>query len=217
MVFNEGRPGVVTDRGSFDVSKCVLPFGGHDGMCSIIQRFDELEPTLTELAREADALPMDSVTLTAPLPRATVLAMGGNYRENGAREPSPMWGFLKSTDAIVGSGATIVLPDVDANIFHHEAELVVVFGKAGDHIPEQQAMEYVFGFTCGVDVSARMPPPPGGAAVSTERGCLFLATSRITASRRWVRALLPGRRSAMRSSWTSALGERGATPQLQHQ
>jgi 2-keto-4-pentenoate hydratase/2-oxohepta-3-ene-1,7-dioic acid hydratase in catechol pathway len=73
-----------------------------------------------------------------------------------------MWGFLKSTDSIVGSGATIVLPDVDANIFHHEAELVVVFGKAGDHIPEKDALEYVFGFTGGVDVSARMPPPPGG-------------------------------------------------------
>src|SRR5690242_6136141 len=74
-----------------------------------------------------------------------------------------MWGFLKSTDSIVGNAATVVLPDVDANIFHHEAELVVVFGIAGDHIPEARAMEYVFGFTCGVDVSARMPPAAGGS------------------------------------------------------
>jgi 2-keto-4-pentenoate hydratase/2-oxohepta-3-ene-1,7-dioic acid hydratase in catechol pathway len=81
-----------------------------------------------------------------------------------------MWGFLKSTDSIVGSGATVVLPPVDANIFHHEAELVVVFGKAGDHIPESQALEYVFGYTCGVDVSARMPPPPGGGGGIDRRG-----------------------------------------------
>jgi 2-keto-4-pentenoate hydratase/2-oxohepta-3-ene-1,7-dioic acid hydratase in catechol pathway len=162
VVFNEGRPGVVTDRGIVDVSKTVLPFGGQDGMCAIIERFAQLEPRLIELANEGAALPIESVTLRAPLPRATVLAMGGNYRENGARQPSPMWGFLKSTDSIVGSGATVVLPDVDANIFHHEAELVVVFGKAGDHIAEQHAMDYVFGFTCGVDVSARMPPAPGG-------------------------------------------------------
>jgi 2-keto-4-pentenoate hydratase/2-oxohepta-3-ene-1,7-dioic acid hydratase in catechol pathway len=162
VLFNEGRPGVLTDRGIVDVSKTVLPFGGHDGMRAIIERFDELEPKLTALATEAAAIPYDSVSLKAPVPRAKVLAMGGNYRENGLRQPSPMWGFLKSTDSIVGPGATVVLPDADANIFHHEAELVVVFGKAGDHIPENQAMEYVFGFTCGVDVSARMPPPPGG-------------------------------------------------------
>jgi 2-keto-4-pentenoate hydratase/2-oxohepta-3-ene-1,7-dioic acid hydratase in catechol pathway len=162
VVFNEGRPGVLTQRGIVDVSDLVLPFGGQDGMCSIIERFHELEPKLTALAADGAALPLGSVTLRAPLPRAKVLAMGGNYRENGFREPSPMWGFLKSTDSIVGSGATVVLPHVDANIFHHEAELVVVFGTGGDHIPESQAMDHVFGFTCGVDVSARMPPPPGG-------------------------------------------------------
>jgi 2-keto-4-pentenoate hydratase/2-oxohepta-3-ene-1,7-dioic acid hydratase in catechol pathway len=162
VVFNEGRPGLLTDRGIIDVSKVVLPLGGHDGMRAIIERFDELQPRLRELAEKGVALPLESVTLKAPLPRATLLAMGGNYRENGHREPSPMWGFLKSTDSIVGNGATVVLPDVDANIFHHEAELVVVFGKAGDHIPEAQALEYVFGFTCGVDVSARMPARAGG-------------------------------------------------------
>jgi 2-keto-4-pentenoate hydratase/2-oxohepta-3-ene-1,7-dioic acid hydratase in catechol pathway len=58
-----------------------------------------------------------------------------------------MWGFLKSTDSIVGNGATVVLPDVDANMFHHEAELVVVFGKAGDHIPGQ----------CRYAATARVP------------------------------------------------------------
>jgi 2-keto-4-pentenoate hydratase/2-oxohepta-3-ene-1,7-dioic acid hydratase in catechol pathway len=169
VVFNEGRPGIWTERGIVDVSKLTLPFGGHDGMRAIIERYGELKPQLTALTNEATAMPPESVTLKAPVPRATVLAMGGNYRENGHREPAPMWGFLKSTDSIVGSGATVVLPDVDANIFHHEAELVVVFGKAGDHIPEAHAMDYVFGFTCGVDVSARMPPPPGGRGIDHTR------------------------------------------------
>ncbi len=107
--------------------------------------------------------------LQSPVPRAKVLAMGGNYREFGAREPSPMWGFLKSTDAIAGDGDTVVLPEVDANIFHHEAELVVVFGKAGDHIPQAQVMDHVFGYTCGVDVSARMPPRPQAGAGGIDR------------------------------------------------
>jgi 2-keto-4-pentenoate hydratase/2-oxohepta-3-ene-1,7-dioic acid hydratase in catechol pathway len=170
VVFNEGRPGLLTDRGVVDLSSVTRPLGhsaGHDAMQALISHYDELKPELTRLAAEGEATPLANVTLQSPVPRAKVLAMGGNYRENGHREPSPMWGFLKSTDSITGPGATVVLPpDVDANIFHHEAELVVVFGKAGDHIPEAQAMDYVFGFTCGVDVSARMPPrAPGGGGI----------------------------------------------------
>lgn len=163
VVFNEGRPGILTKRGVVDASSLVAPLGGHDGMRTLIERFDELKPRLAHLAEEGTAVPLDSVQLKAPVPRAKILAMGGNYREFGHREPSPMWGFLKSTDSIVGDGATVILPEVDANIFHHEAELVVVFGRAGDNIPEAQAMDYVFGFTGGVDVSARVPVPGGGA------------------------------------------------------
>ena len=165
VVFNEGRPGLLTDRGVVDVSELVRPLGasaGQDAMRSLIEHFEELRPELARLAAEGKALPLSEVSLQAPVPRAKVLAMGGNYREFGAREPSPMWGFLKSTDAITGSGSTVVLPEIDANIFHHEAELVVVFGRAGRNIPEAEAMDYVFGYTCGVDVSARMPPGAAG-------------------------------------------------------
>ena len=162
VVFNEGRPGLLTERGVVDVSALTRPLGGHDAMQTIITRYDELKPELTRLAAEGTAQPLSAVTLKAPVPRAKVLAMGGNYREFGARKPEPMWGFLKSTDAILGSGGTVVLPEVDANIFHHEAELVVVFGRAGRNIPQAQALDYVFGYTAGVDVSARMPPSGAG-------------------------------------------------------
>lgn len=165
VVFNEGRPGLLTDRGVVDVSKLVPPLGGQDGMRALIERYDELKPELERLATTGTALPRESVKLKAPTPRAKVLAMGGNYREFGARQPSPMWGFLKSTDGICGDRDTVVLPEVDANIFHHEAELVVVFGKACRGIPEAEAMDYVFGFTCGVDVSARMPPSGAGGGI----------------------------------------------------
>jgi 2-keto-4-pentenoate hydratase/2-oxohepta-3-ene-1,7-dioic acid hydratase in catechol pathway len=161
VIFNEGRPGLLTERGVVDVSALVRPFGGQDAMKALITRYEELKPELARLAAEGAAQPLASVTLKAPVPRAKLLAMGGNYREFGHREPSPMWGFVKSTDAILGSGGTVVLPEVDANIFHHEAELVVVFGRAGSNIPEEQALDYVFGYTAGVDVSARMPPSGG--------------------------------------------------------
>ncbi len=162
VVFNEGRPGLLTDRGVVDVSALTKPLGGQDAMVQLITRYDELKPELARLAAEGTAMPLSAVTLKAPVPRAKVLAMGGNYREFGARKPEPMWGFLKSTDALLGSGGTVILPEVDANIFHHEAELVVVFGRAGRNIPAAQALDYVFGYTAGVDVSARMPPSGAG-------------------------------------------------------
>lgn len=162
VIFNEGRPGLLTERGVVDVSALTKPLGGQDAMVQLITRYDELKPELARLAAEGPAQPLSAVTLKAPVPRAKVLAMGGNYREFGARKPEPMWGFLKSTDALLGSGSTVVLPEVDANIFHHEAELVVVFGRAGRNIPAAQALDYVFGYTAGVDVSARMPPSGAG-------------------------------------------------------
>lgn len=162
VIFNEGRPGLVTERGVVDLSALVRPLGGHDAMQAVITRYEELKPELTRLAAEGAAQPLAAVTLQAPVPRAKLLAMGGNYREFGQREPSPMWGFVKSTDAILGPGDTVVLPEIDANIFHHEAELVVVFGRAGSKIPEAQALDYVFGYTASVDVSARMPPSGAG-------------------------------------------------------
>ena len=163
VIFNEGRPGLLTARGVVDVSALVRPLGGHDAMKALITRYEELKPELTRLAAEGKAQPLSAVKLQAPVPRAKLLAMGGNYREFGQRPPAPMWGFIKSTDSILGPGGTVVLPEIDANIFHHEAELVVVFGRAGRNIPQAQALDYVFGYTAGVDVSARMPPSgPGG-------------------------------------------------------
>ena len=162
VIFNEGRPGLVTERGVVDLSALVRPLGGHDAMQALITRYEELKPELERLAAEGAAQPLSAVTLKAPVPRAKLLAMGGNYRESGTVEPKPMWGFVKSTDAILGSGGTVVLPEIDANIFHHEAELVVVFGRAGSNIPQEQAMDYVFGYTASVDVSARMPPSGAG-------------------------------------------------------
>jgi 2-keto-4-pentenoate hydratase/2-oxohepta-3-ene-1,7-dioic acid hydratase in catechol pathway len=162
VIFNEGRPGLLTERGVIDVSALVRPLGGHDAMVALITRYEELKPELVRLAAAGAAQPLTAVTLKAPVPRAKLLAMGGNYRENGHVKPAPMWGFIKSTDSLLGSGGTVVLPEIDANIFHHEAELVVVFGRAGRNIPQAQALDYVFGYTAGVDVSARMPPSGAG-------------------------------------------------------
>ena len=161
VLFNDGRPGLLRDDGVVDISDVVGRLGsrvGQEAMEAIITHIDDLRADLSQLEQTGNAVPLSDVTLLAPLPRPSkILCMGGNFREFGAREAVPMWGFKKSSEAIIGPGETVILPPDDVNIFHHEAELVLVFGNSGKDIKQSDAMDSVFGYMGGVDVSARLP------------------------------------------------------------
>ncbi len=156
VTYDGGKTGLIKGDGVVDISS-LCSGSGQAAMASLISSYDSLKGDLEKLGKDGTSTPLASVKLDAPLPRPSkILAMGGNFLENGAKQPAPMWGFTKSLDAVLAPGGTVVLPDVDANIFHHEAELVLVFGKRGKDIKSSEAMDYVFGYTCGLDVSARI-------------------------------------------------------------
>ena len=165
VMYNDNQPGILTDAGVIDIGD-LCPGGGQAAMVHLITNYDNLKSQLE--SRAAQGTVVAGAQLQAPLPSPNkILCMGGNFREFGAREPSPMWGFIKRLHSILSPGGTVVLPDIDANIFHHEAELVLVFGKGGKDIPASEAMDHVFGYTVGVDVSARMPGGSGGRVPNT--------------------------------------------------
>jgi len=88
--------------------------------------------------------------------------MAVNYMEDGTRsEPAPINAFLKSPNAIIGDGDTMILPDVPATIFEGEAEVAVVIGKRAAQVKAADAMNYIFGYTNFIDGSARGLPPTG--------------------------------------------------------
>lgn len=62
--------------------------------------------------------------------------------------------FLKPTGCLIADGAPIVLPAGSKDV-HYEAELVIVIGRRARNVPKEAALDYVFGATCGNDVSAR--------------------------------------------------------------
>jgi 2-keto-4-pentenoate hydratase/2-oxohepta-3-ene-1,7-dioic acid hydratase in catechol pathway len=100
-----------------------------------------------------------NVTLLAPIPDARkIVCIGLNYRdhaaESGVPVPTEPVLFSKYPTALIGHGAPIVLPRVSHEV-DYEAELVVVIGRKGRHIPRQRAREYVGGYAVGHDVSAR--------------------------------------------------------------
>jgi 2-keto-4-pentenoate hydratase/2-oxohepta-3-ene-1,7-dioic acid hydratase in catechol pathway len=103
------------------------------------------------------------VRIRPPLPRpANIDCMAVNYMEDGTRtEPAPINAFHKSPNAVIGSGDTMVLPDVPATIFEGEAEVAVVIGKQAKDVKASDAMGCVFGYVNFIDGSARGLPPPG--------------------------------------------------------
>jgi len=103
-------------------------------------------------------LPLEKARLLAPVLPGKIICIGRNYvdhaREHGAEVPEVPLIFLKPPTTIIGPGDKIVLPPQSQQV-EHEAELVVVIGKAGRWIPPDQALNYVFGYTVGNDVTAR--------------------------------------------------------------
>lgn len=87
-----------------------------------------------------------------------VYCVGRNYAEhikemgNDVRDP-PFF-FAKPADAVVVGGAAIPYPPQTED-FHHEVELVVAIGKDGADITVENALDHVYGYACGLDMTRR--------------------------------------------------------------
>ncbi len=87
-----------------------------------------------------------------------ILCVGLNYRDHASESkmevPERPLLFAKWPNALVGHGATIVLPR-EARETDYEAELGVVIGRGGRNIGADDALDHVAGYVCANDVSAR--------------------------------------------------------------
>lgn len=122
----------------------------------------EVRKIAAEVGRSASAVryAANAVKLLPPVPDAgKVLCVGLNYadhaKEGGKEIPTEPVIFAKYSNTLIGPGDPIKLPKVAQKV-DYEAELVIVVGKRGKHIPnDKTAMSHVGGYTCGHDVSAR--------------------------------------------------------------
>ena len=143
---------------------------GHDigdatDALSLLQRWDEVEPTLRAVSTRLDELFADGLEahplphLASPIPRpGKVIAIGRNYaepaRELGNDVPDEPLVFVKHTTAVSGPYDPIPRP-VFVTDLDYEAELAVVIGRRGRDITEANAFNHVLGYCCANDVSAR--------------------------------------------------------------
>src|SRR5207302_5163925 len=155
-----------------DVSSVVkdIPHTGpHNLITGLIERFADYRKRLEEAAARGKGIPLAKVKVRPPLPKpANIDCMAVNYMEDGTRSaPAPINAFQKTANAICGRGDTMVLPDAPATIFEGEAELAVVIGKKASNVKAAEAMDYIFGYTCFIDGSARGLPAPGFFAMKS--------------------------------------------------
>ena len=121
---------------------------------------DTATQTPPALVLPAPPVPTVAVAGTdARFPVRRIFCVGRNYaahaREMG-RDPDrePPFFFLKPADAVVDSGTAVPYPPETANL-HHEIELVVAIGTGGANIPAERALDHVFGYAVGLDLTRR--------------------------------------------------------------
>ncbi len=107
-----------------------------------------------------ESVNISDVRLLSPVSPNKVVAIGLNYKSHlggrpGPKAPEP---FLKASTSVIGNNDDIVIPRIalDEGVkIQPEAELAVVIGKTCKGASQKNALDFVFAYTCGNDVSAR--------------------------------------------------------------
>src|SRR3954467_11280090 len=105
----------------------------------------------------ATTLPVAESNQAFPVGR--IYCVGRNYAEHAremGHDPNrePPFFFMKAANSIVQNGSTIGYP-VQTKDVHHENEMVVAIGKGGKNIPVEKALDHVWGYGVGLDMTRR--------------------------------------------------------------
>ena len=162
--FNSSRVGLVENELIYDVTDAAGYAGDvwpPIGMIQLIAAFSEKKEALERAMAGAVTLPLSSVHLDTPIPwPSKVIAYPVNYVAHGkemasASRADTQGFFLKAPSSLSGASDAIVLPELQGKEFHHECELAIIIGRRGRHIRRADALDYIFGYACLIDVTVR--------------------------------------------------------------
>lgn len=112
-----------------------------------------------EWARAGEVSCLAGIRFLPPCAPTKIVAVGLNYlshaEEMGSRLPAEPVLFLKPPSSVVGHRDNVVYPRHLSLEVDYEGELALVIGRRGSNIPRGQVFDYVFGYTCANDVTAR--------------------------------------------------------------
>ncbi|MBC7622957.1 MAG: fumarylacetoacetate hydrolase family protein [Aeromicrobium sp.] len=161
--YDGGKIGMVVNDRIVDVSDLV----DNDpsawppvAMNRLIADFSKIRGRLEE-ARKRPTTPLAEAKLLTPVPAASkVIAYPINYHDHGiemGRETraNNMGFFLKPPSSLCGASEPIILPAIEGRRIEHECELAIIIGKRGRDIARENWAEYVFGYSCLMDIVVR--------------------------------------------------------------
>jgi 2-keto-4-pentenoate hydratase/2-oxohepta-3-ene-1,7-dioic acid hydratase in catechol pathway len=176
--FAPDRVGVVRDGMVYDVTEVTkmlpplhwpVPRGDQ-----FIADFGRLRPEMERIANGATGKPLASVKLLSPIANpGKIIAAPINYNDHIAEanaDQSIAHGrslktigetgmLLKATSSLVGPSEGVAQRFVDRRN-DHEIELAIVIGKQGTNVPKARAMDYILGYSIGLDMTVRGPELP---------------------------------------------------------
>jgi len=163
------------------------------------------------LELSGETVPFAGLELLSPCMPGKALCIGLNYRDHavefGLPIPASPVVFMKPATAVIAPTALIEKPAMCRRL-DYEAELVVVIGKKAKNVPADKVADYILGYTCGNDVTARDLQPKEGQWTIAKGFDTFLPfgpwiETEIDPSNLQIRALLNG--ELKQSSTTSNL------------
>lgn len=173
--FDDNRLGLVEGDEVRDVTAALEVLPSHryplPTVDPMIANLGRLRQEIRRIAPSAPTLPLAGRRLLAPVANpGKVIAAPVNYRKhleearedatihfnNQVAEIQQIGLFLKANSSIVGAGHGVEIQHPDRRN-DHEAELVLVIGKAGRNIPRERAFEHIAAYSGGLDMTVRGP------------------------------------------------------------
>lgn len=156
------RLGAVVDDDLVDITDLVpTPEAGVAGpLQGMLERGIDLGRLTAAACSDRPRTPLREAVLMAPLPRpGKIVAAPVNYRDHQTEMAAPLTVadlgvFLKAPSSVVGHGGAVTLPYTDLRT-DQEAELAVVIGRQARDVPVEDALAYVAGYTCLLDITIR--------------------------------------------------------------
>jgi 2-keto-4-pentenoate hydratase/2-oxohepta-3-ene-1,7-dioic acid hydratase in catechol pathway len=168
--FEGGRIGVCDGDDVVDLTP-LIDGGGPNWppttMVRFVSQYEKLIPAIKSALKSASRRPRASVRLETPIAWPNkLIAFPANYHAHidemrsgpgliSTFKADGQGFFLKANSSLSGPIDPIVLPDLPDREIHHECELAVIIGKAGRAITRERAYDYVFGYSCLLDMVVR--------------------------------------------------------------
>jgi 2-keto-4-pentenoate hydratase/2-oxohepta-3-ene-1,7-dioic acid hydratase in catechol pathway len=172
-------PGMMVGDSAYDLQSACSA-GGSINLDEILERWEETKVWLSTLAKDISGwpqgyadheIPSSKIRYAPLLSRpGTIYGAGANYRDHveamakalnmnlctdPKREGIPPWHFIKASRGSLAAHAQDISFPADTKMLDWEAELAVFIGKRADKVSVDEALDYVAGYSCSNDLSAR--------------------------------------------------------------